>query len=135
MSSASPTPKDYYDQLPDDRREHLLDLRDLIKRTWPKIKEDMAYGMPTFHLDGHMFCAIANQKHYMALYIMPYDLLSAFKMELKAYNCGRSCIRFRKLDEEKAFFFERVLKYTGNRFADSALYGRATGTSRTAVRA
>ncbi len=135
MSSASPTPKDYYDRLPDDRREHLTDLRDLIKRTWPKIKEDMAYGMPTFHLDGHMFCAIANQKHYMALYIMPYDLLSAFKMELKAYNCGRSCIRFRKLDEEKTFFFERVLKYTGNRFADSVLYGRATGTSRSAARA
>jgi uncharacterized protein YdhG (YjbR/CyaY superfamily) len=107
----------------------------MIRRIFPKIKEDMAYGMPTYHLDGHMFCAIANQKHYMALYIMPYDLLSAFKMELKAYNCGRSCIRFRKLDEEKAFFFERVLKYTGDRFTDSALYARTAASGRTAARA
>ena len=135
MPSSPKTVVEYFQQLPDERREHLSELRDLIKRTWPKIREDMAYGMPTYHLDGHMYCAVANQKHYMALYIMPYDLLSAFKMELKAYNCGRSCIRFRKLDEEKAFFFERVLKYTGNRFADSALYARYANNGRAALRA
>ena len=135
MPASHKTVAEYLQQLPDDRRAHLTELRELIKTTWPKIKEDMAYGMPTYHLEGHMFCAMANQKHYMSLYIMPYDLLRAFKMELKAYNCGRSCIRFRKLDEEKTIFFERVLKYTGNRFSDSSLYARYANNGRTAVRA
>lgn len=135
LSSSSTSVDDYFLQLPDDRREHLNSLRTLIKRTWPKVKEDLAFGMPTYHLGGEIFCAIANQKHYMVLYLMPYDLLSAFKMELKAYNCGRSCIRFRKLDEEKALFFERVLKYTGDKFPDSVFFGKTSPAVRARSRA
>ena len=124
MNTSSDSPDDHFNAQPPDRREQLLELRALIRTIWPKVKEDMSMGMPTFLLDGRPFCGLANQKHYMALYIVPYDLLTAFKMELKAYNCGRSCIRFRRLDDEKMIFFERVIKYTGSRFADSEFYRR-----------
>ena len=135
MPLSSRTPDDYFLQLPEDRRDHLGRLRSLIKQTWPKVKEDLSYGMPTYHLGGHVYCAIANQKHYMVLYLMPYDLLDAFKMELKAYNCGRSCIRFRKLDDEKTLFFERVLKYTGDKFPDSRFHGKTSPAIRAQARA
>ena len=129
------TPEDYFAQLTPDRREQLSQVRALIKRVWPKIREDVQYGMPTYHLDGSTFCALASQKSFMAIYIMPYDLLNAFKLELVPHDTGRSCIRFRKLDEAKLLLFERVLKYTGSRFADSRFYGKHTHTGRTLARA
>lgn len=135
MKSIARTPEEYFTQLPDARRDPLIQVRSLIKRTWPGIKEDVQYGMPTYHLDGHTFCALANQKSYMALYIMPYDLLDAFKKELVPYDHGRSCIRFRRLEEPTLLLFEQLLKYTGSRFADSRHYGRRTHTGRTLSRA
>jgi uncharacterized protein YdhG (YjbR/CyaY superfamily) len=95
------TVPDYLAQLPDDRRMALDAIRTTLLRIWPALKEDMAYGMPTFHLDGHALAALASQKSFMAVYIMPYDLLVAFKNELKLYDTGRSCIRFTRLTESE----------------------------------
>ncbi|MBK6832430.1 MAG: DUF1801 domain-containing protein [Flavobacteriales bacterium] len=52
MKNADPEIELYYGSLPGDRRDALLAIRKLIRRTWPTTSEDMAYGMPTFHLDG-----------------------------------------------------------------------------------
>ncbi len=97
----------------------------MVLEIWPDVHEDMAYNMPTYHLDGEPFCALANQKHFMALYIMPYDLLSAFKNDLIAQDHGRSCIRFKRLTPELLALFDRVIKYTGTRLPESAHFGKA----------
>jgi uncharacterized protein YdhG (YjbR/CyaY superfamily) len=125
MKIVAATVQDYLDSLPDDRREALGTIRKLIKRIWPKSVEDMTYGMPTFHLDGHALCAIASQKHFMALYIMHYDLLLAFKHDLMVLDAGKSCIRFKRLEPALADLFDRILKYTGNQMATSRYYGKA----------
>ncbi len=119
MKSDATGVETYLAQLPADRREALGVVRDLVHRIWPSIREDMSYGMPTFHLEGHALCALASQKSFMALYIMPYDLLIAFKNELMLHDTGRSCIRFKRLTPELLDLLDRVLKYTGTRLHDS----------------
>jgi uncharacterized protein YdhG (YjbR/CyaY superfamily) len=113
----------YFDSLPLERRQALQTLRAMIKRIWPGIIEDMALGIPTYHMNREPFCAIANQKGYMALYIMPYDMLAFFKNDLKALDHGRSCIRFRHAEPRIMDLFDQVLKYAGSRHTESLYYG------------
>ncbi len=109
----------YLDSLPDDRRNALIIVRELIITIWPRVKEQMLNDMPTYQLDGVPLCMLANQKHFMVLYIAPYDLLAPFKNELKKHNCGRTCIRFRAMSGELLDLLDRILKYTGNQLATS----------------
>lgn len=125
----------YYGSLPSDRRDALLAIRQLVRRIWPSVTEDMAYGIPTFHLNGHLFCAIASQKHFMALYIIPYDLLDAFKNDLKIYDTGKSCIRFKRLEPATYDLFDRVLKYTGSQLELSRATARPNGQKKAVSRA
>lgn len=121
MRSLARTADDYFDQLDPDRREPLSRLRRLILGIWPGILEDMDRDVPTYHLNGRTLCALANQKHFMALYIMPHDLLNAFKKDLLIYDRGRSCIRFKKLGSETYDLFDRIIKYTGSQIEQSGL--------------
>jgi hypothetical protein len=55
----------------------------------------MKYGMPSY---GDC-CAFARQEHNLALYICDFDLVGQFKTKLGKANCGKGCIRFKKLDD------------------------------------
>ena len=125
LKRSTPPLEVYWATQQEARRKDLLLVRDLIQRTWPEVRLDMGLNMPTFHLEGKPFCALANQKHFMALYVMPYDLLNAFRNELIVYNHGRSCIRFKQLTPELVDLFDRIIKYTGARFTESVHFGRA----------
>jgi len=127
MKTAALTISDYYDELASDRREALGAVRKLIKKIWPSITEDMSLGMPTFHLDGQALCAVASQKHFMALYIMPYDLLDAFKNDLRIYDRGKSCIRFKHLEQPTLDLFDRIIKYTGSQIGLSRMIDKPGG--------
>lgn len=129
MKIAAANVKDYLAGLPEDRQKALTTLRKRIKRIWPAVVEDMTYGMPTYRLNGHALCAFASQKHFMALYIMPYDLLRAFKNDLLVHDTGKSCIRFKRLEPETLDLFDRIIKYTGSQMALSKYFGK-TGNMR-----
>ena len=126
MKTQAATVQEYLDGLPDDRRTALAGLRKLIRNIWPQSTENMAHGMPTFHLDGHALCAMASQKHFMAIYLMHYDLLNAFKNDLKVHDCGRSCIRFKRLDPELIYLLDRVVKYAGSQMSTSIYFGKTS---------
>ena len=83
LETAPPSVTGYFDRLSPERGGILRHVRDLVLTVWPNATEDMALGIPTYHLEGEPFCALAGQKHFMVLYIMPYDLLNAFTMDLK----------------------------------------------------
>ena len=124
----------YYGSLPGDRRDALLAIRQLIRRVWPEIVEDMEHQVPTFHLRGQQLCAIASQKHFMVLYVMPYDLLDAFKNDLKPFDRGKSCIRFKRLEPTTYDLFDQIIKYTGSQLALSRVTARLNGTKRQMAR-
>tara|TARA_R110002126_G_scaffold20963_8_gene76628 strand:+ start:866 stop:1321 length:456 start_codon:yes stop_codon:yes gene_type:complete len=123
MQSKATSPKQYLEELPEDRKEPVSKLRQQILDNLPKgIEEAMNYGMlgyvvpHTVYPDGYHcdpksplpFMNLASQKNFVAVYSMVLyskkDLLDWFISEY-AKRCkykldmGKSCIRFKRMDD------------------------------------
>ena len=115
--------KNYIDNLPQDRKDALIKIRQTIKENLPEgFEEQMAYGMPSvvvphsIYPEGYHckpsqalpFISFASQKNYitfshMGLYADS-ELMNWFKAEFDNYiptkpDIGKSCIRFRKPEQ------------------------------------
>jgi uncharacterized protein YdhG (YjbR/CyaY superfamily) len=91
-------PRAYFDRLPPDRRAALEAVRALIFQVVPDVVESMHYRMPTYERPGgHVLCSMASQKHYMSLYMDP-RLVAQHKDALAHLSVGKSCIRFKRLE-------------------------------------
>jgi uncharacterized protein YdhG (YjbR/CyaY superfamily) len=123
MTSTAKTTKEYLENLPDDRKAAMTQLRNTIVKNLPKgFSEQMTYGMPGFvvphskyppgyHCDPKLplgFVNIASQKNFIALYHMGIysmpDLLKWFTNEYPKHSkakldMGKSCIRFKKPEQ------------------------------------
>ena len=112
------TPKDYIDQLPDDRKIIVTELQQVILKNLPKgFKETISYGMigyvvphenypKGYHVDASLplpFINLASQKNFVSLYHLGIysdeKVLNWFKTEYPKHcstklNMGKSCIRF-----------------------------------------
>jgi uncharacterized protein YdhG (YjbR/CyaY superfamily) len=73
-------------------------LRQFLKEQLPEATEDMTYPVPTYSQNGQVVVSLASQAHYMSLY-MDVDLIAKYRDEFGKLNCGKSCIRFKKLDD------------------------------------
>jgi uncharacterized protein YdhG (YjbR/CyaY superfamily) len=119
MKSTATTVAKYLDTLPDDRRKVIAKLRTLIKKNLPKgYQEVVDWGMITYQIplktypdtyNGKPLCyiALAAQKNHNALYVMgPYGdpgqrkfLEESFEKAGKKLDMGKSCIRFKTIDD------------------------------------
>ena len=99
MQSAATTVADYLAELPAERKTALTKLRAVIRKAAPDAVDAMRYGMPGLELDGEGLCGFASQKNYMAFYFAATEIVEAHRDELGKLSCGKSCIRFRKLEE------------------------------------
>ena len=57
----------------------------------------MKYGMPTYELASR-FIAFNSQRNYFSFYADP-EIVKRHRKELKGLDCGKSCIRFRKIED------------------------------------
>jgi uncharacterized protein YdhG (YjbR/CyaY superfamily) len=128
LHKKDPALKAYFDGVPPERQQYINAVRETILRARPGLVESMQDDRPTYSIKGKALCALANQKNYMALYIMPYDLLSAFKKDLRVYDRGRTCIRFRHADDPTLELVERIVKYTGSIWHNSTVLGKHKST-------
>ena len=122
MQSKAATVKEYLASLPDDRRAAIEAVRKVILAHLDKdYEEGMQYGMigysvphrvypPGYHTDPKQalpFAALASQKNHMAFYIMGLNgdptlakwFEKAWKDTGRKLDVGKSCIRFKKLDD------------------------------------
>lgn len=122
MPSKAKTVAEYLASLPADRREAIAAVRTTILANLDRgIEEGMSYGMIGYHVPhavfpaGHHcdpkqplpYASLASQSGHMALYLMgvyfdPADakwLADAWKKTGKKLDMGKSCIRFKKLDD------------------------------------
>ena len=117
--SDAPTVEEYLRDLPDDRREAMTEIRKLVKKNLPKgYRESVGYGMIAYTVpldrfpdtyNGQPLCYIglASQKNHMALHLMSVYgdpaqekfLAGEFKKAGKKFDMGKSCLRFRKVDD------------------------------------
>jgi uncharacterized protein YdhG (YjbR/CyaY superfamily) len=123
MQSKAATVEEYINELPDNRREAINELRKVVKKNLPKgFKECMGYGMigyvvphsiyaEGYHCNPELplpFMNIASQKNFIAVYHMgvyvDQQLLKWFKNEyakagVGKLDMGKSCIRFKNPDK------------------------------------
>ncbi len=123
MQSKAATVDEYFDSLPEDRKEPMKKLRKVILKNQPKgFEERMAYGMvgyvvplstypAGYHCDPRLplgLMNIASQKNFIAVYHMGIyadpKLLKWFTDEYpkhckKKLDMGKSCIRFKYMDD------------------------------------
>jgi hypothetical protein len=115
----SKTVAEYLKSLPDDRRAVVQKLRTLVNGHLPKgYTEQMGWGVITYAVplsilpdtyNGEPLCyaAIAAQKNHYSLYLMAAygnspqatRLAEGFRAHGKKLDMGKSCLRFRSLDD------------------------------------
>jgi len=120
MQSTAVTPQEYFDSLPEDRKEGMKQLRKVILDNLPKgFSEEMSYGMigyvvphdlyPSgYHCNPKLplpFMNLASQKNFIAFYhmglyadekLMHWLLEEYPKHTSVKLDMGKSCLRFKK---------------------------------------
>jgi uncharacterized protein YdhG (YjbR/CyaY superfamily) len=118
-SSDATTVEQYLDELPPERRAVISKVRDMIREYLPDgFEEGMNWGMISYEIPLQTYpdtyngkplsyIALAAQKHYYALYLqnvyqqpeLMAELEQGYKNAGKKMDMGKSCLRFRKLDD------------------------------------
>lgn len=115
---------EYIDALPEERRKSLEFLHKFIQKTAPSLKPNFLYNMPgygSFKYKNYKketlewpTVAVASQKNYISLYICAVDkgeyVAEKYKNELGKVSVGRSCIRFKKIEDINLEGLKKVLK-------------------------
>jgi hypothetical protein len=120
MKSKATTVEGYLEQLPEDRRDAMRTVRELILKKLPKgYEEVLQYGMLGYVVPLSVFPAgylnrkneplpyvcLASQKNYMSIYMMSVygEAEAEFRKEYKAtgkrLDMGKCCVRFRKIED------------------------------------
>ena len=96
QSKASAIPE-YISGLPPRERSVVEALDRLVRSAAPKASGSMKYGMPTYDLATRLI-AFNSQKNYFSFYADP-EIVKRHRAELKGLDVGKSCIRFRKIED------------------------------------
>ena len=119
MQSEAKTVEEYINALPEERQQAIRKVRKLILENLPEgYEEVMNWGMITYQVplsvypDTYnkkplMFAALASQKNHMAVYLSTIYINEDKRVQFeesyretgKRYDVGKSCVRFRKLDD------------------------------------
>ena len=119
MKTATPTMHEYLSALPEDRRAAISAVRYLVNRKLPPgyretvTQDTIVWIVPleacpdTYNGQPLTYAALANQKNYMALYLMTVygdpkveaAFRDGFAKAGKRLDMGKSCIRFRKVED------------------------------------
>ncbi len=111
--------EEYLEELPEERRKAMVTVRSLVlDHLPPGYVEAMNWGMISYEIpleryprtyNGQplMYAALAAQKNYMSLYLMcvyshagtKTSFEERFKASGKKLNMGKSCVRFRKVED------------------------------------
>lgn len=84
----------YYAAVPPQAKRHLAALRALVKKAAPQATEKLAYGIPTFVLDGNLV-HVGGYETHVALYG---GRAMSREGPLAKYQSGKGTLRF-ELDE------------------------------------
>jgi hypothetical protein len=117
--------REYIEMLAPERKEVIEYLDTLIKQTVPKQKRFFAYNMlgyGSFQYTNYKkevidwpIIALASQKNYISLYVCALDqangqyLAEKYQDKLGKVSVGKSCIRFKKLEDLNIDTVKQVL--------------------------
>lgn len=97
MQSKARTIAEYISGLDPAERSVIQALDRMVRKAAPKAAASMKYGMPTYEI-GPRFVALNSQRNYFSFYANP-DIVKRHRAELKGLDIGKSCIRFRRIED------------------------------------
>lgn len=123
--SNSSTVEEYIASLKEPRRSEILRLHELIRKTVPNLKPHIQSGMlgyGTYHYkyasgkEGDwMIIGLSSRKNYISLYVNVTTpdgqyVAENYQSSLPNASIGKSCIRFKKLEDIEQNTLARVIK-------------------------
>ena len=116
--------QEYIAAVPAERKEIIVFLHDFIQKAAPKLKAHLAsnmLGYGTFPYKNYKkemiewpVVALANQKNYVSVYVCAVVdgqyLAEKHKKELGKVSVGKSCIRFKKLEDVNLPALKKVIQ-------------------------
>jgi uncharacterized protein YdhG (YjbR/CyaY superfamily) len=119
VRSAASTVEEYLADLPDERRDAIAEVREVILANLPDgYEETMNWGMicyevplercpDTYNGKPLMYAALASQKNYMAVYLTGLHVKDGaadrfaerYRASGKKLDMGKSCVRFKTIDQ------------------------------------
>jgi uncharacterized protein YdhG (YjbR/CyaY superfamily) len=114
----------YLAAIPNERKNLMLYLHEFIQKAAPKLKPHFAYNMlgyGSFSYTNYKkeaiewpIIALANQKNYVSIYVCAVDdgayVAETHKKELGKVSVGKSCIRFKKLEDVNLPVLKKVIQ-------------------------
>ena len=114
----------YLASVPSDRKETIDFLHDFIQKAAPSLRPHFAanmLGYGSFPYTNYKkqelewpVVALANQKNYISLYVCAVEngeyIAEKYKDKLGKVSVGKSCIRFKKLEDLELDELKKVLK-------------------------
>ena len=127
--SKATTVKEYLDAVPAERKELIDFLHDFIQKSAPSLKTFFAYNMLGYGKFPYVnykkepiewpVIALANQKNYVSIYVCSVVdgeyVAEKHKDELGKVSVGKSCIRFKKLEDVNLDVLKKVIKIAEKR--------------------
>ncbi|MEK7544611.1 MAG: DUF1801 domain-containing protein [Patescibacteria group bacterium] len=118
------TLKEYFDSLPTERRIPMDFLHTFIQKSAPKLKPMFLYNMPGYgsfpyknykkEIIDWPVIGLASQKNYISVYVCAVDngqyIAEKYKKELGKVSVGKSCIRFKKLEDVDLKVLKKVIQ-------------------------
>ncbi len=115
---------EYIHSVPEERRKDITFLHAFIQKHAPDLSVFFAYNMSGYgklrytnykkEIQDWPLIAIANQKNYISVYVCALVdgeyVAEKFKNELGKVSVGRSCIRFKKIEDVNLKTLEKVIK-------------------------
>jgi len=101
---------DYISGFPENTKNILIKIREIIVRTAPGAVESFAYKMPSYKLKGKPLIYFAGYDNHIGLYATPSGH-EAFEKELLVYKRGKGSVRFPLNQPIPYDLIERIVRY------------------------
>lgn len=123
-TTVAKTPNEYIENLIEPRKKEVEILHDLILKTVPKLKPFIISGMIGYGPYHYKYDSgregdwaiilLASQKNYISLYACGVKdgkyIAEAYTDKLPKANIGKSCIRFKKIEDLDLSVIKTILK-------------------------
>lgn len=111
--TSAESPEEYIAMIPEPRKEEVKKLHELIQKTVPSLKPHILSGMIGYGTYHYRYASgregdwalilLASQKNYISVYVCALNgekyLAEAYKDKFPKASIGKSCIRFKKLED------------------------------------
>ena len=94
-----------------DRQKVLRALRGMIRDAAPRAHEEIRHKMPYYVNHGDLV-AFASHKNHFSVSVIGGKRLTKHRDALGKLNCGKGCIRFKKLEELPLDVLRRIVRDT-----------------------